>query len=74
VINYILYFIQVDKKITTKQSKNMNTINSITELTGKITICVICLTVVLFFWIVIVALFALIDFVLSCNVIEIKQA
>jgi hypothetical protein len=29
---------------------------------------------VLFFWIVIVALFALIDFVLSCNVIEIKQA
>ena len=37
-------------------------------------ICLICLTVVLFFWIAIVALFALIDFVLSCNVIEIKQA
>ena len=37
-------------------------------------ICLICLTVVLFFWIVIVALFALIDFVLSCNVIEIKEA
>ena len=37
-------------------------------------ICLICLTVVLFFWIVIVSLFALIDFVLSFNVIEIKQA
>ena len=39
--NYILYFIQVDKKITTKQSKNMNTINSTTELAGNITICVV---------------------------------
>jgi len=37
-------------------------------------ICLICLTVVLFFWIVIVVLIALIDFVLSFNVIELKQA
>jgi hypothetical protein len=36
--NYILYFIQVDKKITTNQSKIMNTINSITEFAGNITI------------------------------------
>ena len=43
--NYILYFIQVDKKITTKQSKIMNTINSTTELTGKITICVLNKTI-----------------------------
>ena len=43
--NYILYFIQVDKKITTKQSKNMNTINSTTELAGKITICVVNKTI-----------------------------
>jgi hypothetical protein len=45
VRNYILYFIQVDKKITTKQSKNMNTINSTTELAGKITICVVNKTI-----------------------------
>ena len=43
--NYILYFIQVDKKITTKQSKNMNTINSTNELAGKITICVVNKTI-----------------------------
>ena len=43
--NYILYFIQVDKKITTKQSKNMNTINSTTKLAGKITICVVNKTI-----------------------------
>ena len=43
--NYILYFIQVDKKITTKQSKIMNTINSTTELAGKITICVVNKTI-----------------------------
>ena len=40
-----MYFIQVDKKITTKQSKNMNTINSTTELAGKITICVVNKTI-----------------------------
>jgi hypothetical protein len=40
-----LYFIQGDKKITTKQSKNMNTINSITELTGMITIYVVNKTI-----------------------------
>jgi hypothetical protein len=33
-----LVFIQVDKKITTNQSKIMNTINSITEFAGNITI------------------------------------
>ena len=43
--NYILYFIQVDKKITTKQSKVMHTINSTTELAGKITICVVNKTI-----------------------------
>ena len=43
--NYILYFIQVDKKITTKQSKIMHTINSTTELAGKITICVVNKTI-----------------------------
>ena len=47
VRNYILYFIQVDKKITTKKSKIMHTINSTTELTGKITICVLNKTVLL---------------------------
>ena len=36
-----MYFIEVDKKITTKQSKIMHTINSKTELAGKITICVV---------------------------------
>ena len=41
VRNYILYFIQADKKITTKQSKIMHTINSTTEFAGKITICVL---------------------------------
>jgi hypothetical protein len=41
VRNYILYFIQVDKMITTKQSKIMHAINSITEFAGKITICVV---------------------------------
>ena len=40
-----MYFIQVDKKITTNQSKIMDTINSITELTGKITICVVNKTI-----------------------------
>ena len=39
--NYILYFIQVDKERTTKQSKIMHTINSTTECAGKITICVV---------------------------------
>ena len=40
-----MYFIQVDKKITTKQSKIMHTINSTTELAGKITICVVNKTI-----------------------------
>ena len=47
VRNYILYFIQVDKKITTNQSKIMHAINSTTELAGKITICVLKKTVLL---------------------------
>jgi hypothetical protein len=37
----IKYFIQVDKKITTNQSKIMHAINSTTEFAGKITICVL---------------------------------
>ena len=45
--NYILYFIQVDKKKTTNQSKIMHTINSTTEFAGKITICVLNKTVLL---------------------------
>jgi hypothetical protein len=45
VKNYILYFIQVDKKITTRQSKIMHTINSTTEFAGKITICVVNKTI-----------------------------
>ena len=40
-----MYFIQVDKKITTKQSKIMHIINSTTELAGKITICVVNKTI-----------------------------
>ena len=47
VRNNILYFIQVDKKITTKQSKIMHTINSTTEFAGKIIICVLNKTVLL---------------------------
>ena len=42
--NYILYFIKVDKKITTKQSKIMHTINLTTEFAGKITIGVLSKT------------------------------
>jgi hypothetical protein len=42
--NYILYFIKVDKKITTKQSKIMHTINLTTEFAGKITISVLSKT------------------------------
>ena len=47
VRNYILYFIQVDKKITTNQSKIMHTIKSTTEFAGKITICILNKTVLL---------------------------
>jgi hypothetical protein len=36
-----MYFILVDKKRTTKQSKIMHTINSTTEFAGIIIICVV---------------------------------
>ena len=39
--NYIFYFIKVDKKITTYQSRIMHTINSTTEFAGRITIYVL---------------------------------
>jgi hypothetical protein len=45
VRNYILFFIQVEKKITTSQSKIMHTINSTTEFAGKITIWVLNKTI-----------------------------
>jgi hypothetical protein len=37
--------VQVNKKITTRQSKIMHTINSTTEFAGKITICVVNKTI-----------------------------